>query len=87
MTSVTNLLAKIAALIINPLIVLGFVVATIYFFYGIVQLIWGADESDLDKRKANVTYGLIGLFIMFSVYGILRLVLNTFGIAWPSFFG
>lgn len=86
MTSVTNLLAKIAALIINPLIVLGFVVATIYFFYGIVQLIWGADESDLDKRKANVTYGLIGLFIMFSVYGILRLVLNTFNITWPSFF-
>lgn len=87
MTSVINLLTKIAALIINPLIVLGFVVATIYFFYGIVQLIWGADESDLDKRKANVTYGLIGLFIMFSVYGILRLVLNTFGIVWPSFFG
>lgn len=86
MTSVINLLTKIAALIINPLIVLGFVVATIYFFYGIVQLIWGADESDLDKRKANVTYGLIGLFIMFSVYGILRLVLNTFNIAWPSFF-
>jgi uncharacterized protein with PQ loop repeat len=86
MTSLTTLIGNIVRLIINPLIVLGFVVATIVFFYGIVQLIRGADSSDLEQRKRNVVYGLVGLFVMFSVYGILRLVLNTFGIEWPSFF-
>lgn len=81
------LLGKIATLIINPLIVLGFVIATIYLFYGIVQMIWGADSGKLDEKRRTVIYGVIGIFIMFSVYGILRIVLNTFGIEVPGFFG
>jgi len=85
-TAVTDLLGQIAILILNPLIVLGFVVATIYLFYGIVQMIWGADGNDLDKKKTNVMYGVIGLFIMFSVYGILRIVLATFDIPCELFF-
>ena len=80
------LLNKIATLILNPLIVLGFVVATVFLFYGIVQLIWGADGSDLDKKKQNVMYGVIGLFVMFSVYGILKITLATFQITCSGFF-
>lgn len=80
MPTVKLLLGKIATLIINPLIVLGFVVATVVLFYGIVQLIWGAGGADLQKRKSAVTYGIVGMFIMFSVYGILRIVLATFDI-------
>jgi len=80
MTSVTDLLGKIANLILNPLIVLGFTVATIFLFYGIAEMIWKSDSSDLEKNRNNVKYGVIGLFIMFSVYGILRIVLDTFGI-------
>ena len=85
-TSVTSLLGKIANLILNPLIILGFVIATIYLFYGIVDMIWGASGGDLDKKKNNVIYGVVGLFIMFSVYGILRLTLGTFGIECKGFF-
>lgn len=85
--TVNVLLGKIATLILNPLIILGFVVATIFLFYGIVQMIWGAaDGSDLQKNRKNVMYGVIGLFIMFSVYGILRIVLATFSITCTGFF-
>ncbi len=73
------LLGKIAELIINPIIILGFVIATIYFFYGIFELIYKADEGK-DEHKKNLIYGIIGLFVMFSVYGILNIVLDTFGI-------
>jgi hypothetical protein len=86
MLSVTDLLGKIATYILNPLIILGFTVATIFLFYGIAEMIWKADSSDLDKNKNNVKYGVIGLFIMFSVYGILRLALATFGIPCAGFF-
>ena len=86
MNPVIKLLAKISGLIINPLIILGFVVATIVLFYGIAEMIWKANEGDLEKNRKNVIYGVVGLFIMFSVYGILRLVLNTFDIKWPTFF-
>ena len=86
MPTVTDLLDKIATYIINPLIILGFTVATIFLFYGIAEMIWKADSSDLEKNKTNVKYGIIGLFIMFSVYGILRLVLDTFGISCGGLF-
>jgi len=86
MITVTTLLGKIATLILNPLIVLGFVVATIFLFYGIIEMIWKSDSSDLSKSRDNVKWGIVGLFVMFSVYGILRLVLATFGITPPSFF-
>lgn len=81
MDSVKELLGEIARLILNPLIILGFVIATIYLFWGITQLIWKADSSDLEKNKKNVMYGIIGLFIMFSVYGIISLIKGTFGLA------
>lgn len=80
MNSVTTLLSKIAILILNPLIILGFVVATIFLFYGIAELIWKSDSNELEKSKTNVKYGIIGLFIMFSVFGILNLIMNTFKI-------
>lgn len=86
MTVVTSLMRDIANLIINPLIILGFVIATIYLFYGIVQMIWGAEDGKWDEKKKNVMYGILGLFIMFSVYGILHLVMNTFGIQCRVFF-
>jgi hypothetical protein len=79
--TIPSLLGQIASLIINPLIVLGFTIATIFLFYGIVELIWKADSgTDLGKNRNNILWGIIGLFIMFSVYGILRIVLDTFGI-------
>lgn len=84
--TVNVLLGKIATFVLNPLIVLGFVIATIFLFYGIVQMIWGADGSDLDKKKKTVMYGVIGLFIMFSVYGILNIVLKTFNIPCTGIF-
>ena len=86
MLSITDLLGKIATLILNPLIILGFTVATVFLFYGIAEMIYKADSSDLTKNRDNVKWGVVGLFIMFSVYGILRLVLATFGIPCTGFF-
>jgi hypothetical protein len=86
MQTVNDLLGKIATLILNPLIVLGFTIATVYLFYGIAEMIWKSDSKDLDKSRDNVKWGIVGLFIMFSVYGILRLALATFGITCKGFF-
>lgn len=83
---ITSLLNKIATYILNPVIILGFSVATIFLFYGIAEMILKADSGDLGKNRSNVIYGVVGLFVMFSVYGILRLVLTTAGIACKGFF-
>jgi hypothetical protein len=79
--SIPVLILKISKFILNPIITLGFIVATIVFFYGIVQFIWGADDDAKRKQgKASIVWGIIGLVVMFSVYGIIHFVLNTFGI-------
>ena len=83
----TALLGKIAIYIINPIIILGFVVAVVVFFFGIAQFIWKADsDTDRETGKRSIGYGIIGLFIMISVYGILRFVLTTFEIPCPAIY-
>ncbi len=78
---ITQFLNKVNDLILNPIIRLAFVIALLVFFWGIFEFIRSetADKSrELGKKK--ILYGLLGMFIMFSVYGIMRLILNTLGI-------
>jgi len=84
--TIPELLNKIATYFLNPIIILGFVVATIVLFWGIFEMIRDADSSNLETNKRKVIYGVIGLFVMFSVYGILRIGLETFGIPCTGFF-
>lgn len=79
-------LYKINDVILNPLIILLFVVATLVFFVGIFQMIANSESEEArDKGRKNIMYGLIGMFIMISVYGIVRLVMSTFGITSTGF--
>ncbi|MBX4195399.1 hypothetical protein KW796_00335 [Candidatus Parcubacteria bacterium] len=83
---ISSFLDKVNALIINPIIVLLFAIAFLVFFFGIFQFVGSAGESgERDKGKKKIMYGLIGMFIMFSAYGLIRLVLGTFGINAPSY--
>ncbi|MDQ5949335.1 MAG: hypothetical protein QG589_461 [Patescibacteria group bacterium] len=75
-------LNKLNNLILNPLILLLFTLATAYFVYGIVKLM-SMDAGDTGRKEAQraIFWGLVGMLIMFSVYGIIRFVLTTFGVS------
>jgi hypothetical protein len=74
-------LNKVNQFILNPLITLAFAVALITFFWGIFQFINSETaDSKRDEGKSKILYGLLGMFIMISAYGLIRLVLGTFGI-------
>lgn len=75
-----GILGGIATYIINPVIVLGFVIATIFLFWNVIQLMWNSDGKDPESQKTSLMYSVLGLFIMVSVYGILQIVLATFNI-------
>ncbi len=74
-------LNTINRIIINPLIGLMFALALLIFFIGIFQMV-ANNESDeaREKGRKNIMYGILGLVIMVSVYGIIRLILSTFGL-------
>ncbi len=73
-TNLTGLIA-FAGDIANRLIPLLIAVALVVFFYGIVQYIL-AKEGAKDLMIA----GLLGLFVMVSVWGIIRIAQNTLGV-------
>jgi len=80
--TIIPLLQKINQFILNPLIGLAFAVAMIVFMFGIFQFI-GSDMSDKSREdgKKKILYGLLGMFIMVSAFGLIRIVLGTFGIS------
>jgi hypothetical protein len=75
---VNQLLNKINDNITNPLIVLMFAVAALVFFWGIFQFVYHMDsDGEREKGRQNILYGIIGMVIMVSVYGIINIITNT----------
>jgi hypothetical protein len=81
-TSFPSFLQKVDQYILNPIILLLFAVATVYFIYGIVKYL-SLDPSDAKRKEARdaIIWGLVGMLIMFSVYGLIGFVLTTFGVS------
>jgi len=79
--SVDTFIHNVNRLIINPLITLLFALALAFFVYGVLEFLMNQEnEEKRSDGKKHMLYGLLGLTIMFGVWAILGLVLNTFGI-------
>lgn len=78
-----SLLDKIVTFIIDPLILLIFSVGFLLFVWGMVVYMYNLADKEGDKRKEgqkHMIYGLIGMFIMVAVGGIIRMIDDTFGL-------
>jgi len=82
--SIAHFLSQLSKVVINPLIGLVFAVATVVFLYGIFQFI-KTDAKDREEGKRKIMYGLLGMFIMFSAYGLIHVILATFDIQSPKY--
>lgn len=81
----TELLYKINEVIINPLIILMIGVALIAFLFGLGQFLEQASSEEArSKGKRNMVFGLLGFLIMLGVFGIIKIILGTFGIDPPE---
>ena len=74
-------LIRLAGDILNMLIPVLIALALVVFFWGLVKYIWGASGGD-EKAEATkiMIAGLLSLFVMVSVWGIIRLAQNTLGV-------
>lgn len=81
MNTIADFVRKIETGILNPLINLLFVLATLIFLWGIVQYVIGSqgDEKKLAQGKQLMIWGVIGMFIMASAWGIVNLLCGFFG--------
>ena len=80
MNEADKILSRVNEYIINPLIGLMFSLALAYFIWGVISFIHhSADPSKRKEGLDHIIWGLVGIFIMVSVYGLIRLVGNTLG--------
>ena len=78
--TVQTLLRRIAVELINPIIVFLFILATLIFVWGVVLYVIGSQGGGdkLKTAKSVILWGLIGMFIMSSGWGIVNLLCNFF---------
>lgn len=72
----------------NRIVILIVAMAMAFFLYGLVGYILNSDSED--KRRESVSYivgGIIGLFVMVSVWGILSMLSGSFNFSFgiPQF--
>lgn len=79
--SVDSFVSNVNKLIINPLIILLFALAVVYFLYGVFQFISNQDNEEAKtKGKSHMIWGVIGIVIMLGVFTILNIIMRTFNI-------
>jgi len=75
-----NLISAIARLV-GALVPILITLALVVFFFGLVRYLWGAGgKGDHSKGKQLMIWGLISLFVMVSVWGIVRLAQDALGV-------
>jgi phosphotransferase system glucose/maltose/N-acetylglucosamine-specific IIC component len=83
--TVKSLFQSIITVIVNPLVIFLSALAIMLFLWGLLQFMANAGgEEGSEMGKRHMVNGLIGLFIMISVYGIMRVITNTFGFKKPD---
>ncbi len=72
-------ISAVSQQILNPFIYLLFAIAMIVFIWGLVRFIsQGGDEEARTIAKRHILYGLLGMFIMFSAFALVRLITGVF---------
>jgi len=80
-TDVQSLISFLGGLINKTLIPLFAALALMYTIYSITKFIAaGDDTSKKEDMKQQIFWGIIGLFVMLSVWSLVAVIGNTFGI-------
>lgn len=80
-----DFLATLNDAILYPLITLMMAVALLAFLWGCFEFIMAAGEPDGRKTgKKHILWGITGMVIMVSAYGILTIAVGTFGLDVPQ---
>lgn len=78
--SVTTLMNSIERVVINPLIIFIFACALVLFLFGVAKYLLSPDNEEVHTTsKRHMLWGIVGMFIMVSVFFIMNLVLRTLG--------
>jgi len=74
LTTIKGLLDAIIPIVIT--------LAVIYLFYGVAKYVMAAGDEEAQKQGRSIMiYGVIGLFVIVSIWGLVGVVQSTFGVS------
>jgi hypothetical protein len=77
--SLSTLVPKIG-LIVNQLVPIVSTIVVLVFFYGLVKFVLSAgDEESSKKARSYMIRGILGMFVMATIWGIIGFMQNTIG--------
>lgn len=75
-----SILTTLQALL-DALIPFVITIAVLFFFYGVEKYIFNADNEEAKSQGRNIMiYGIIGLFVIVGVWGLVGVLAETFNI-------
>lgn len=81
MQAAIDIVTRFRVFIIDPAILIVFALGFFLFVWGLVEFLWKLNEGgENDEGKKHMVWGIAGMLIMISVYGIIALLDNTFGL-------
>lgn len=79
-TTLTGIITYFACFINDYLIPFVFAIAILYFIYGVVKYVIMADSDKArEEGRKFMIYGVVALFVMISVWGLVNILNKTFG--------
>jgi len=66
---------------LNGVIAILFVVVTLYFIWGVIEYVKaGGEDAAVKKGKTHMIYGIIGMAVMAAAWGIVGVLVQSFGV-------
>lgn len=79
-TDAFSILGKISQ-IINILTKLTIAAGVLYFIWGVIKYVTAKDEEAQTQARSTMISGIIGLFVIVSIWGLVAVIKNTFSIS------
>ncbi len=78
-TDVATILCRIGN-ILNLVVPVLLALGIVYFVWGVINYVIASDEEAKKAGRDRIIYGIIGLAVIVGVWGLVKIVTNTFGI-------
>ncbi|MFA6397809.1 MAG: hypothetical protein WDK96_03115 [Candidatus Paceibacterota bacterium] len=66
--------------IINTIIPIAIALGVVYFIFGVIKYVTAKDDKSKQEARDVMIYGIIGLFVIVSIWGLVAILNNTFGV-------
>ncbi len=79
--SIANIFNWASCTLIKAIVPFLITLATVAFIWGVIQYFLNPDNEEKRKKgKEYILWGLIALFVMVSMWGLVALLTDTFGV-------